>query len=101
VGASPCQCAPRGGQDRVGVDCSGGATRTVRPAAEMNGGSGAPVVGGGEEVVEELQGNVEKLGVEAIGVEEGQRGVSHGEQKATTGGDRRHTSGSRCGALGD
>jgi hypothetical protein len=27
----------------------------------MNGGSGAPVVGGGEEVVEELQGDVEKL----------------------------------------
>jgi hypothetical protein len=43
----------------------------------MNGGSGASVVGGGEEVVEELQGDVEKLGVEAIGVEEGRRGVVH------------------------
>jgi hypothetical protein len=71
----------------------------VRPAAEMNGGRGAPVVGGGEEVVEELQGDVEKLGVEAIGVEEGRRGVLHGGQKAAAGGDRRHTSGSRCGAL--
>jgi hypothetical protein len=44
---------------------------------------------------------VEKLGVEAIGVEEGRREVPHGEQKAAAGGDRRHTSGSRCGALGN
>jgi hypothetical protein len=73
-------------RDRVGVTCSGGATRAVRPAAEVNGGGGAPVVGGGEEVVGELQGGVEKLGVEAIGVEEGQRGVLHGEQKAAAGG---------------
>jgi hypothetical protein len=83
------------------VDYSGGATGTVRLAVEMNGGNGAPVVGGGEEVVEELQGDVEKLGVEVIGVEEGRRGVPHGEQKETAGGDRQHTSGSRCGALGD
>jgi hypothetical protein len=67
----------------------------------MNGGNGAPVVGGGGEVVEELQGDVEKLGVEAIVVEEGRREVSHGEQKATAGGDRRQSSGSQCGALGD
>jgi hypothetical protein len=67
----------------------------------VNGGGGAPVVGGGEEVVGELQGDVEKLGVEAIGVEEGRREVPHGEQKAAAGGDRRHTSGSRCGALGN
>jgi hypothetical protein len=85
-------------RDRVGVACSGGATRAVQPAAEVNGGGGASVVGGGEEVVGELQGGVEKLGVEAIGVEEGRRGVPHGEQKASAGGDRRHTSGSRCGA---
>jgi hypothetical protein len=45
----------------------------------MNGRNGAPMVGGGGEVVEELQGDVEKLGVEAIGVEEGRREVSHGE----------------------
>jgi hypothetical protein len=45
----------------------------VRPAAEMNSGSGAPVVGGGKEVVKELQGSVEKLGVESIGVEEGRK----------------------------
>jgi hypothetical protein len=83
------------------VDCSGGTTGTVQPAVEMNSGNGAPVVGGGEEVVEELQGDVEKLGVEAIGVEEGWSGVPHSEQKAAAGGDRRHTSGSRCGALGD
>jgi hypothetical protein len=43
---------------------------------------------------------VEKLGVEAIGVEEGPRGVLHGEQKVAAGGDRWHTSRSRCGALG-
>jgi hypothetical protein len=66
----------------------------------MNGGSGAPVVGGGEEVVEGLQGDVEKLGVEAIEVEEGRSGVPNGEQEAAAGGDRRHTSGSRCGTLG-
>jgi hypothetical protein len=36
------------------VACSGGTARTVRPAAEVNGGGGAPVVGGGEEVVGEL-----------------------------------------------
>jgi hypothetical protein len=97
---SPCQCAPGGGRDRVGVACNGGAARTVRPAAEVNGGGGAPVVRGGEEEVEELQDDVEKLGVEAIGVEEGWRGVLHGEQKAAAGADRRHTSGSWCGALG-
>jgi hypothetical protein len=83
------------------VACSGGATRAVQPAVEVNGGGGVPVVGGGEEVVGELQGGVEKLGVEAIRVEEGRRGVSHGEQKAAAGGGRRHTSGSWCDALGD
>jgi hypothetical protein len=61
------------------VACNGGAARTVRPAAEVNGGGGAPVVGGGEEVVGELQGDAEKLEVEAIGVEEGRREVPHGE----------------------
>jgi hypothetical protein len=89
-----------GGRHQVGVNYSGGATRTVRLVAEVNGGNGALVVGGGEEVVEELQGEMEKLGVEAIGVEEGRREVLHGEQKAAAGEDRRHTSGSRCGALG-
>jgi hypothetical protein len=44
---------------------------------------------------------VGKLGVEAIGVEEGRRGVPHSEQKAAAGGDCRHMSRSRCGALGD
>jgi hypothetical protein len=43
---------------------------------------------------------VDKLGVEAIGVEEGRREVPHGEQKAAAGGDRRHTLGSRRGVLG-
>jgi hypothetical protein len=101
VGASPCQCAPRGGRDRVGVASNGGAARTVRSTAEVNGGGGAPVVGGGEEVVGELQGDVEKLGVEAIGVEEGRREVPLGEQKAEVGGDHRNTSRSWCGPLGD
>jgi hypothetical protein len=55
------------------VTYSGSAMEALRPAAEMNGGSGAPAVGGGKEVVEELQGGVEKLGVESIGVEEGRR----------------------------
>jgi hypothetical protein len=45
----------------------------VRPATELNGGNGAPAVGGGEEVVEELHGGVGKLGVEFIGVEKGRR----------------------------
>jgi hypothetical protein len=49
---------------------------------EGNGGDSAPVVGDGGEVVEELQGDVGKLGVEAIRVEEGRREVSHGEQEA-------------------
>jgi hypothetical protein len=101
VGASPRRCAPGGGRDRVGVTYSGGAVEAVRPAAEVNGGGGAPVVGGGKEVVGELQGGVGKLGVESIGVEKGRRGVFHGEQKAAAGGDRQHMSGSQCGAQRD
>jgi hypothetical protein len=42
-------------------------------AVEINSGSDAPVVGGGKEVDEELQGGVEKLGVKSIRVEEGRR----------------------------
>jgi hypothetical protein len=76
-------------RNRVGVTCSVGAMRAMQPAAEVNGGGGAPVVEGGEEVVGELQGGVEKLGVEAIGVEEGRRGVPHGEQEAAASGARR------------
>jgi hypothetical protein len=101
VGASPRRCAPGGGRVRVGVTCSGGATRAVRPVAEVNGGSGAPVVGGGEEQVGMLLGSVGKLGVGPIRVERGRRGVFHGEQKAAAGGDHRHTSGSQCGAPRD
>jgi hypothetical protein len=101
VEASPHRCAPRGGRDRVGVACSGGATRAVQPAAGMNGRSGAPVVGDGEEEVRMLLGSVRKLGVGPIGVEKGRRGVFHGEQKAAAGGDRRHTSGSLCGTQRD
>jgi hypothetical protein len=56
---------------------------------ELIGENGAPVVGNGGKVVEERQGEVGKLGVEAIEVEEGRREVSHGEQKAAAGGDRR------------
>jgi hypothetical protein len=74
--------------------------RAVRPAAEVNSGGGALVVGGGTEVVGELQGGVEKLGVEAIGVEEGQRGVLHGEQEAAAGGAcRQWCSGRNSSAL--
>jgi hypothetical protein len=76
-------------RNRVGVTCSSGATRAVRPAAEVNGGGGASVVMGGDKVVGELQGGVEKLEVEAIGVAEGRRGVPHGEQEAAAGGARR------------
>jgi hypothetical protein len=83
------------------VACSGSATRAVRPVAEVNSGGGAPMFGGGEGVVGELQGDVEKLGVEAIGVEVGRREVPHGEQKAAAGGDHWHASGSRCGAIGN
>jgi hypothetical protein len=47
-----------------------------------NGGKGAPVVGRGRKVVEELQGQVGMLGVETIEIGEGQRQVLHSEQKA-------------------
>jgi hypothetical protein len=40
------------------------------------------VVVGGEEVVGELPDGVRKLSAGSIGVEEGQRGVPHGEQEA-------------------
>jgi hypothetical protein len=66
----------------------------------VNSGNGAPVVGGGEEEVGELLDSVGKLGVGPIGVMGGRRRVLHGEQKAVAGGDRGHSSGSRCGALG-
>jgi hypothetical protein len=69
-------------------------------AVEVNGGNGAPVVGGGEEEVRELLDSVGKLGVEPIGVVGGRRRVLHGEQKAAAGGARRHSSGGQCGALG-
>jgi hypothetical protein len=62
---------------------------------EVNGGNGAPVVGGGEEEVGELLDSVGKLGVGPIGVVGGRRRVLHGEQKVAAGGDRRHSSGSR------
>jgi hypothetical protein len=101
VEASPRRCALGGDRHRVGVDRSGGAVEAVRPAAEVNGGSGAPVVGGGEEEVGMLLGSVGKLGVRPIGVKKDQRGVFHGEQKAAAGRDRRHTSGSRCGTQRD
>jgi hypothetical protein len=54
--------------------------------AEVNSRGGAPVVVGGEEGVGKLQGGVGKLGVGPIGVEEGRRGVLHGEQRAAAGG---------------
>jgi hypothetical protein len=76
-------------QDRVEVECSGGATRAVQPAAEVNGGDGAPMVEGDEEEVRKLQGSVGKLGVGPIGVEKGQRGVFYGEQGAAASGTRR------------
>jgi hypothetical protein len=92
--------ASGGGRDRVGVACNSGTARTVRPAAKVNGRNGALVVRGGEEEVGELLDSVGKLGVGPIGVVGGRRRVLHGEQKAAAGGDRRHSSGSRCGALG-
>jgi hypothetical protein len=51
----------------------------VWPTVELIGGNGVPVVGSGGKVVEELQGEVGKLGVGAIEVEEGRREMSHGE----------------------
>jgi hypothetical protein len=53
--------------------------RSVRPAAEGNSGGRALVVLGGEEVVGEPPGSVRKLSAVAIGIEEGQGGVSRGE----------------------
>jgi hypothetical protein len=87
--------APGGGRDRIGVACNGGAARTMRLVGEVNGGNGAPVVGGGEEEVGELLDSVAKLSVGPIGVVGGRRRVLHGEQKAAAGGDHRHSSGSR------
>jgi hypothetical protein len=101
VGASPRRCAPGDGRDRVGVDSSGSMVEAVRPVVEMNGRSDAPVVGGSEEEVGMLLGSVGKLGVGPIKVEKGRRGVFHGEPKAAAGGDRRHTSESRCGTQRD
>jgi hypothetical protein len=71
------------------------------PVAMAAGVLRAGAMEGGGEVVEEFQGEMEKLGVEAIGVEEGRREVSHGVQRAAAGEDHRQSSGSRCGALGD
>jgi hypothetical protein len=95
---SPCLIWPEIGW-RVVLD--GGVDVGFLPAAMAAGVLRAGATEGGGKVVEELQGDVEKLGVGAIGVEEGRREVSHGEQKAAAGGDRRQSSGSRCGALGD
>jgi hypothetical protein len=92
--------ASRGGRDRVEVTGNSGAARTVRPAAEVNGGNGAPVIGGGEEEVGKHLDSVGKLGVEPIGVVGGRRRVLHDEQKAAAGGAHRHSSGGWCGALG-
>jgi hypothetical protein len=85
LGVSPRQCAPVGARDRGRMASSGGATRAVRPAAEENGGDGAPVVRSGEEGVGKLQGDVGKLGVGLIGVKKGWEGVPHGEQGAAAG----------------
>jgi hypothetical protein len=70
VEASLSPCSPADGRDWVGVACSGGATRAVRPAAEENDGGGVLAVVSGEEGVGELQGGVGKLVVESIRVEE-------------------------------
>jgi hypothetical protein len=87
-------------RDRVRVAFSGGTTRAVRPAAEVNSEGSVPVVRGGEEEVGELQGGVGKLGVGPIGVEEGRRGVLHGEQEAAAGGAcRQWCSGRNSSAL--
>jgi hypothetical protein len=61
----------------------------MRPAAEENGGGGAPVVVSGEEGVGKLQGGVGKLGVGPIGVEEGRKGcfmASRGWRRAVVDG---------------
>jgi hypothetical protein len=88
-----------GGWNQVGASCGGGSTETVWPAMGKNGGKGAPVVGRGRKVVEELQGEVGMLGVETIEVGEGQRQVSHGEQKAVAVKIVGSSSGRRWGAL--
>jgi hypothetical protein len=59
------------------------------------------VVVGGEEVVGELPGGVRKLGAGSIRVEEGRRGVPHGEQEAAASGARRQwCSGQNWRAIG-
>jgi hypothetical protein len=53
----------------------------VQLAAEVNGGNGAPVVGGGEEEVGELLESVGKLGVGPIGVVGAGEGCSTANRK--------------------
>jgi hypothetical protein len=68
--------------------------------AKVNGGNGTPVVGGGEEEVEELLDSVGKLGVGPIGVVGAGEGCSTANRKrrqVELAGTRR---GGRCGALG-
>jgi hypothetical protein len=79
----------------------GGVSVGFLPAAMAAGVLRAGAMEGGGEVVEELQGEMEMHRMEAIGVEEGRREVSHGEQRAAAGEDHRQSWGSRCGALGD
>jgi hypothetical protein len=89
VGASPSLCAPVDTRDWVGGGLSWRRDENRQPAAEVNGGGGAPVVVGGEEGVAKLQGGAEKLEVGSIRVEEGREGVLHGEQGAVAAGNHR------------
>jgi hypothetical protein len=73
---SPCLIWSEIGR-RVVLD--GGMGVGFLPAVMAAGVLWAGVMEGGGEVVEELQGDVEKLGVEAVGVREGRREMSHGE----------------------
>jgi hypothetical protein len=92
-------CAHVGGWNRVGASCGGGSTETVRPAMGKDGGKGAPMVGRGRKVVEELQGTVRMLGVQTIEVGESRRQVFHGEQPAAAVEITGSSSGRRWGVL--
>jgi hypothetical protein len=89
VGASPSLCAPVDARDWVGGGLSRRRDESRRPAVDVNGGGGAPVLVSGEEGVGKLQDGVGKLEVGSIGVEEGREGVLHGEQGAAAGGGHR------------
>jgi hypothetical protein len=92
-------CAPVGGWNRVRASCGDGSTEIVQLATGKDGGRGAPVVGRGRKVVEQLQGAERMLGVQTIEVGKSRRQVFHGEQPAAAVEITGSSSGRRWGVL--